>query len=165
MEKKYATATAFRMALEDRLNAYAKQHGADLHRIRKQVAFERLLYRLSNSSHSQFFLKGGYAMELRIDQARTTRDLDLILNSKKQVEEAVQRELMLDALQEVTMEKLKDFFIFVIEKPTMRLEAAPDGGYRFPVESHLGGRLFEKFPLDIVFFSYDSRPSRTGIGA
>ena len=83
MEKKYATATAFRMALEDRLNTYAKQHGSDLHRMRKQVAFERLLSRLSSSSHNKFFLKGGYAMKLRIDQARTTKDLDLILNSKK----------------------------------------------------------------------------------
>lgn len=150
MKKKYATATAFRMALEDRLNTYAKQHGADLHRMRKQVAFERLLSRLSISSPNKFFLKGGYAMELRIDQARTTRDLDLILNSKKHIEEEVQRALMLDTLQEIAKKKLEDFFVFVIGKPTMRLEAMPDGGYRFPVEAHLGGRLFEKFPVDIV---------------
>lgn len=150
MEKRYATATAFRMALEDRLNTYAKQHGADLHRMRKQVAFERLLSRLSISSPNKFFLKGGYAMQLRIDQARTTRDLDLILNSKKHIEEEVQRALMLDTLQEIAKKKLEDFFVFVIGKPTMRLEAMPDGGYRFPVEAHLGGRLFEKFPVDIV---------------
>ena len=132
MEKKYATATAFRMALEDRLNTYAKQHGSDLHRMRKQVAFERLLSRLSNSSPNKFFLKGGYAMELRIDQARTTRDLDLILNSKKHIEEEVQRALILDTLQEIAKKKSEDFFVFVIGKSTMCLEAMPDGGYRFP---------------------------------
>ncbi len=150
MEKKYATATAFRMALEDRLNTYAKQHGADLYRMRKQVAFDRLLSRLSSSSPNKFFLKGGYAMELRIDQARTTRDLDLILNPKKHSEEAVQRALMLDTLQEVAKKKSEDFFVFVVGESTIRLEAAPDGGYRFPVEAHLGGRLFENFPVGIV---------------
>ena len=150
MEKKYATATAFRMALENRLNNYAKQHGANLHKMRKQVAFDRLLSRLSSSSHNKFLLKGGYAMVLRIDQARTTRDLDLILNTKKPIEEEVQRELMLDALQEVAKKKSEDFFTFVVGEPTMRLEATPDGGYRFPIEAHLGGRLFEKFPVDMV---------------
>lgn len=82
MKKEYATATAFRRALEDRLSAYTKQHGTNLHRMRKQVAFERLLARLSDSSSNRFFLKGGYAMEVRIEQSRMTRDLDLILRSK-----------------------------------------------------------------------------------
>ena len=150
MKKEYATATAFRRALEDRLNAYTKQHGTNLHRMRKQVAFERLLARLSDSSSNRFFLKGGYAMELRIEQSRMTRDLDLILRSKKYSEEEVQRALMLDALQELAKKKSEDFFVFVVGESTMRLEAVPDGGYRFPVEAHLGGRLFEKFPVDIV---------------
>ena len=57
---------------------------------------------------------------------------------------------MLDALQEVANKKLEDFFVFVVGEPTMRLEAIPNGGYRFPVESHLGGRLFEKFTVNIV---------------
>ena len=42
----YATAAAFRRALQDRLAAAAKSEGVDLQRIRRQVAFDRLLARL-----------------------------------------------------------------------------------------------------------------------
>ena len=44
--KKYATAAAFRRALEHRLQANAKREGVDLQRLRRQVAFDRLLARL-----------------------------------------------------------------------------------------------------------------------
>lgn len=44
--KKYATPAAFRRALEDRLQAIAKKEGIDLQRLRRQVAFDRLLARL-----------------------------------------------------------------------------------------------------------------------
>lgn len=41
--KTYATATAFRRALEDRLSTVTKAEGVDLQRIRRHVAFDRLL--------------------------------------------------------------------------------------------------------------------------
>jgi hypothetical protein len=44
--KKYATAAAFRRALEDRLQDIAGKEGVDLQRLRRQVAFDRLLARL-----------------------------------------------------------------------------------------------------------------------
>jgi hypothetical protein len=44
--KKYATPAAFRRALEDRLQAIAMKEGVDLQRLRRQVAFDRLLARL-----------------------------------------------------------------------------------------------------------------------
>jgi hypothetical protein len=44
--KKYATAAAFRRALEDRLQDIAGKEGVDLQRLRRQVAFDRLLTRL-----------------------------------------------------------------------------------------------------------------------
>ena len=43
---RYATAGAFRTALEQRLLAIARQRGVPLVRLRKLVAFERLLARL-----------------------------------------------------------------------------------------------------------------------
>ena len=39
--KQYDTAKAFRRALEDRLKATADKEGADLQRLRRQVAFDR----------------------------------------------------------------------------------------------------------------------------
>ena len=40
--KKYATATAFRKALEERLKQWAYREGVDLQRLRRQVVFDRL---------------------------------------------------------------------------------------------------------------------------
>ena len=71
--KKYATPAAFRRALEDRLQAIAKKEGIDLQRLRRQVAFDRLLARLfpaGDSKQLPWVLKGGYAMELRMKAAR-----------------------------------------------------------------------------------------------
>jgi hypothetical protein len=72
-----APACACRSAGEGRLSATAKEQGLDLQRLRRQVAFDRLLCRLFRQADSPWLLKGGYAMELRIRSARTTRDIDL----------------------------------------------------------------------------------------
>ena len=44
--KKYATAGAFRRALEERLKATSMNEQTDLNRLRRQVSFDRLLARL-----------------------------------------------------------------------------------------------------------------------
>lgn len=82
--KRYATAAAFRRALEDRLKDTARREGVDLQRLRRQVAFDRLLARLFQAGQPlalPWVLKGGYAMELRIKSARTTNDIDLTMRS------------------------------------------------------------------------------------
>ena len=82
--KRYATAAAFRRALEDRLKDIAGKQGVDLQRLRRQVAFDRFLARLfqaARPSALSWVLKGGYAMELRIKAARTTKDIDLTMRS------------------------------------------------------------------------------------
>ena len=77
--RKYVSAAAFRVALEVRLKKLAKEEGVDLQRVRRQVAFDRLLCRLFALPDAPWVLKGGYAMELRVKTARTTRDIDLAL--------------------------------------------------------------------------------------
>ena len=79
--KTYRTPEALRRALEDRLIATSRRGGGDLPRMRRQVAFDRLLCRLFANPNAPWLLKGGYAMELRIKSARTTRDIDLALRS------------------------------------------------------------------------------------
>jgi hypothetical protein len=51
--KKYATAAAFRRALEDRLQDIAGKESVDLQRLRRQVAFDRLLARLFQEVESR----------------------------------------------------------------------------------------------------------------
>ena len=77
--RKYASAAAFRVALEERLKRLAQEESLDLRRVRRQAAFDRLLCRLFANPNAPWLLKGGYAMELRLKTARTTRDIDLAL--------------------------------------------------------------------------------------
>ena len=75
---RYKTAGAFRQSLEERLNQTSRNQGIDLVRLRRRVAFERLLARLFTTPHLRWVLKGGYAIELRFQNlARATKDIDL----------------------------------------------------------------------------------------
>ena len=67
--KKYATAGAFRRALEERLKTTSMK---ELNRLRRQVSFDRLLARLFRDAAPPWFWKGGYALELRYKAARST---------------------------------------------------------------------------------------------
>lgn len=142
--KSYSSAFSFRRALEDRLNAASKAEGIDLNRMRRQVAFDRLLVRLFAEGSPPWRLKGGYALELKLSIARTTRDLDLGLSSEMQPGPQ-----LLDALQTAAAIDAGDFFVYAIGEPMMDLDGAPYGGSRHPVESSLDGRVFARFHLDI----------------
>jgi hypothetical protein len=153
--KKYATAAAFRRALEDRLTDISKKDGVDLQRLRRQVAFDRLLARLfyGGKDHSlPWVLKGGYAMELRIKAARTTKDIDLTMRIAPQAtgkKDGKQNLVVLGKLQEAAAFTIDDFFVFTIGEPISDLDAAPYGGARFPVNVRLDGRVFVGFHLDV----------------
>ena len=63
--RQYATPAALRAALEGRLNILAAEQGLDLQRLRREVAFDRLLCRLFRRAESPWLLKGGYAIRWR----------------------------------------------------------------------------------------------------
>jgi hypothetical protein len=153
--KKYATAAAFRRALEDRLQDIAGKEGVDLQRLRRQVAFDRLLARLFQVAQPRalpWVLKGGYAMELRIKAARTTKDIDLTMRSVVSSDEKKDDKknlAVLEKLQEAAAFSSDDFFVYTIGEPIADLDAAPYGGARFPVEAGLDGRVFVGFHLDV----------------
>jgi hypothetical protein len=75
--KKYTSARAFRTALEERLKVASITEQTDLNRLRRQVSFDRLLARLFREESPPWILKGGYALELRFKDARSTVDIDL----------------------------------------------------------------------------------------
>ncbi|HOI41733.1 MAG TPA: nucleotidyl transferase AbiEii/AbiGii toxin family protein, partial [Elusimicrobiales bacterium] len=78
--KLYATPAAFRRALEDRLKLRSRAEGTDFQRLMREVAFDRLLCRLFAAQDAPWVLKGGYALELRMKEARATKDIDLTLS-------------------------------------------------------------------------------------
>jgi hypothetical protein len=73
----YTTARAFRQALEERLKRVFLTDRIDLDRVRRQLSFDRLLARLFREEPVPWVLKGGYALELRFKEARSTVDIDL----------------------------------------------------------------------------------------
>lgn len=144
--RQYATAAAFRIALETRLKAISIAESTDLQRLRRQVSFDRLLARFFAERNAPWLLKGGYAMELRLNAARTTKDIDISIPSEA-VAEFDGKILM--RLQQQAGADLGDFFTFVIAEPQMDLKAAPEGGARYPITASVAGRMFTKFHLDV----------------
>lgn len=109
---RYTSAAAFRTALETRLKAH-QSDAVGMTRLRKRVVFERLLARLQVVAPDAWVLKGGFALELRLDErARTTNDVDIDWTLGE--DDAV--ELLMEAVDL----DLDDRFEFALER------AAPD---------------------------------------
>ncbi len=144
--KIFKNAVDFRKSLEMRLFKQAQVAGIDLQRMRKQVAFERLLARLFRQKNSPWILKGGHAMELRLKIARATQDIDLFVKTHTLIAD---QQMILEHLQEDGNADLSDFFEYRISFPEVALIGPPYGGFRFPVESRIAARTFEKFHLDV----------------
>lgn len=85
----YATAGAFRRALEERLKRASLTDQIDPNRLRRQVSFDRLLARLFREEPAPWVLKGGYALELRFKAARSTVDIDLTVQRGEQRQRVV----------------------------------------------------------------------------
>jgi hypothetical protein len=146
-QRQYATASAFRTALEARLNERARRDGVDLHRLRRQVAFDRLLARMfdpSQPARDCWVLKGGYALEMRFHMARSTKDLDLTVRTRAGDSSSLRERLQLAASIDIP-----DFFTFIVGEAMAELNQAPEGGARFPVDARLDGRTFVKFHVDL----------------
>src|SRR5437764_3669759 len=114
-QKTYRSAADFRKALENRLQDVARKEAIDLQRIRREVAFDRLLARLFRGEQSDklpWALKGGYAMELRIQSARATKDIDLTLRIAGPDDAA--NHALLQTLQDCAAMDIEDFFVYTI---------------------------------------------------
>jgi hypothetical protein len=149
--KVYESPGAFRQALESRINARVNSN-SELQRLRRLVAFDRLLARLFTDEDSPWIVKGGYGLEVRYGlSARTTRDVDLSLpqlGAESEPQKGAIRKLWED-IQEAAARDLGDHFVIRIAAPQQEFDAPPGGGARFPVEVLLDRRTFAKFHLDV----------------
>lgn len=149
MTQTFSSATDFRKSLESRLKNLALAKNLDLQRLRRKVAFDRLLARLFSEKEPQFFLKGGYAMELRLSSARATKDIDLTSLRRMDQQDNPMSQLLLSDLRLLAQKNLNDFFIYQVGEAQIDLDNAPYGGARFPVSSMIDGKVFIKFQLDV----------------
>jgi Nucleotidyl transferase AbiEii toxin, Type IV TA system len=141
---RYASAAAFRQALETRLLALSRSQGSSLVRLRKEVAFDRLLARLLIAAPGRWVLKGGLAFDYRFGtRARTTKDMDLAGAAGEEVATS-------DLLAAADLD-MGDYFSFSIER-TAKLDQLVEGAaVRYKVRADLGARRFEDFVVDIGF--------------
>ena len=149
--RKYLTPDALLASLSDRLQTRAKSGRLDIQRMRRQIAFDRLVVRLFSKEASPWVLKGGYALELRLNSSRATKDIDLDLKDRKLVSGSpkLRNAAILEKLREYTSIDLEDFFSFEIGESKMNIIATPYGGARFPVTAQVDDRVFAKFHLDV----------------
>ncbi|MBK7401692.1 MAG: nucleotidyl transferase AbiEii/AbiGii toxin family protein [Myxococcales bacterium] len=144
---RYATAAAFKQALETRLRS-ASSSGTDFARRRQLLVFQRLLARITVEFGDAVTLKGGLVVELRVDRARTTKDVDLRL-----VGSPVD---LLERLQRAAQLELGDFMRFEIvahgEHPEIANEGMVYEGRRYRVACSVAGKPYgQPFGLDIGF--------------
>jgi len=147
---RYATAAAFRQALEQRIKALAGADNPAIQRLRKRVTFERFLARLQDHPDSPWYLKGAFALELRLrNRARTTRDLDLGIDLTSRTSLPATKHQVADLLQEAATLSLEDYFEFVVTEGEDILPDQEIRAYRFNVQTSLAERNFESFVLDV----------------
>lgn len=141
---KYQTPGAFRQALEGRLLARSHATGVSLARLRKLVAFDRLLARLLAVAPDRWILKGGVALDLRLrDRARATMDMDL---GRHDNEAAAMQDFRAAELIDIG-----DYFEFTVDRSLRLDQADVADAVRYRVHAALDGRPFEGFVVDVGF--------------
>lgn len=127
MPRNYASPEAFKQALEQRLRSSATT-GAEFARKRQLLVFDRFLARIIAVLGDAATLKGGLVLELRLERARTTKDIDLRLVGGSP-------EDVLAKLQEAGRKDLGDFMTFEVgpddDHPEIQNEGMQYDGLRF----------------------------------
>lgn len=149
--EKYKSAADFRKAVQNKLKEISDSDGIDIQRLYRQVAYSQLLKRLFNGNDTPWVLKGGHALELRLQKARATKDIDLALKEAAFFDKNANKrnESIKEALIEKSRIDLGDYFDFEISGPVTDLENAPYGGARYSIDAKIDGRTFSKFQIDI----------------
>lgn len=144
--REYKTDQAFKTALEDRIRKVAKDVGWDMHRVRQLFLFDRFLVRVFAAFKERVILKGGVALELRLSQARTTRDVDLRVSGDTSN--------LIGQLRVAMKATAEDRLAFVVERNADHPKIDNDGveyeGERFVVHASLAGKIYgSQFGTDV----------------
>lgn len=143
--KTYKTPAGFKVALEDRLKKRASQRNVVVNRVRQRFVMERFLARVARAFGATVTLKGGLALELRLANARSTKDIDLRTIGDP--------ETALGRLREAAALNLDDHLVFSIapdrEHPT--IEDAVYEGRRFRAGATPAGQVYgSPFGVDVA---------------
>jgi hypothetical protein len=145
--RSYSTPAGFKQALEQRLRA-ASTTGLGFARRRQLLVFDRWLARVAHTFGDAVVLKGGLVVELRVERARTTKDVDLRMTGTP--------DQLLARLQSAGRLDLGDFMAFEIrpdeEHPEIQNDGMQYGGLRFRTACKLAGKPYgDPFGVDVAF--------------
>jgi hypothetical protein len=138
---RYATANAFRRALEDRLKSEAKARGRSLEELRREFLFQRFLALIFSVPDIQWVLKGGAGLLMRLTEARFSKDLDLLHMGKLPPDAAISE------LRELTAPRDGDHLTFVIEDGVAYSRTNPV--VEISVTAYIGAR-YGSFPTAVA---------------
>ncbi len=141
----YPTPEAFKQALEQHLRSASTIGVA---RRRPLLVFDRFLARVVRVAGDAATLKGGLALEFRLERARPTRDIDLRMTGEPA--------RVLARLQEAGRFDLGDYMAFEVRPdtghPAIQNESTKYDGLRFRAECKLAGKLYGSiFGVDAAF--------------
>lgn len=142
--KVYKTPAAFKVALEDRLKKRATLRRVLVNRVRQRFVMERFLARVVKTFGRDATLKGGLAMELRLSNARSTKDVDLRATGDP--------DDVLARLRTAAALALGDELVFVVDPDPDHpdIEEAVYDGRRFRVGVTLAGQVYgSPFGVDV----------------
>lgn len=147
MGRQYSSAEAFKQAVEHRLREQATRDAVELARLRQFLVFDRLLARVAEVFGDHLVVKGGFAVELRLERARTTKDIDLQLTEPAGD--------VLAKLQEAGRLNLGDFLTFEIRADPRHSETKAEvilfQGHRYRVRPMLAGKVYgSPFGVDVA---------------
>ena len=145
--RRYKSPEAFKQALEQRLRSASKS-GTDFARRRQLLVFARFLARVAQVMGDTAILKGGLVLELRLERARTTRDIDLrLVGSPDDVLHRLQQAGRLDLGDFMTFEVRPD-----VEHPEVQNDGMKHDGLRYRTDGKLAGKLYgQPFGVDVAF--------------
>jgi hypothetical protein len=144
----FATPEAFRASLDARIRTTALARGVPMSRVRQVLVFDRFLARVFAVFGDRVIAKGGAVLELRIERARTTRDIDLSVTGDPSA--------VLPLLRRAGAMELGDFLSFVVEPHAHHPTIGGDGmiyeGQRYRVEGRIARKIYgEPFGVDVAF--------------
>lgn len=142
----YRDGVAMWRAISDRARAASKVTGRPTNELVRRFVYDRFLARVFADLGSPWVLKGGTAVLARVNDARHSKDVDL-LRSLGNNDDA------LEALRWAVAVDLEDHFRFVVgtARPVGGAGQQPDvAGYRVQIDAYCGTRKCEAFGVDLV---------------
>lgn len=149
MSRRYRTPEAFRTALEQKQRQRAKATGTLFTRLAQIDLYYRFLDRvLQELGDGAVVVKGGIALEMRLQRARTTLDIDLRASGAPAD--------VYGRIRAAGLRELDDFLTFRVEERAGKDEIEGEGvlyeGRRFEVQAMLSHKPYHRrFGLDVAF--------------